>query len=175
MQDFPRIPLAVLSTPIQKLENISRLLNTNVYIKRGDLTGIGLGGNKVRKLEFLLADAKRKGAEVVFTTGGAQSNHAMLTAACAKKLGMEPILILKKRGVTERKGNQLLEYLMDTDVRFMDTDSYDDIYAEMDRVGKAFAGLVKMAREGQFKPTDNVLYLYSGGAGGPFAIDIELD
>lgn len=175
MQDFPRIPLAVLSTPIQKLENISRLLNTNVYIKRDDLTGIGLGGNKVRKLEFLLADTKRKGAEVVFTTGGAQSNHAMLTAACAKKLGMEPILILKKRGVTERKGNQLLEYLMDTDVRFMDTDSYNDIYAEMDRVGKAFAGLVKMAREGQFKPTDNVLYLYSGGAGGLFAIDIELD
>ena len=172
MQDFPRIPLAVLSTPIQKLENISRLLNTNVYIKCDNLTGIGLGGNKVRKLEFLLADAKRKGAEVVFTTGGAQSNHAMLTAACAKKLGMEPILILKKRGVTERKGNQLLEYLMDTDVRFMDTDSYDDIYAEMDRVGKAFAGLVKMAREGQFKPTDNVLYLYSGGL---FAIDIELD
>ena len=152
MQDFPRIPLAVLSTPIQKLENISRLLNTNVYIKRDDLTGIGLGGNKVRKLEFLLADAKRKGAEVVFTTGGAQSNHAMLTAACAKKPGMEPILILKKRGVTERKGNQLLEYLIDTDVRFMDTDSYDDIYAEIDRVGKAFAGLVKMAREGQFKP-----------------------
>ena len=129
MQDFPRIPLAVLSTPIQKLENISRLLNTNVYIKRDDLTGIGLGGNKVRKLEFLLADAKRK-------------------------------------------GNQLLEYLMDTDVRFMDTDSYDDIYAEMDRVGKAFAGLVKIAREGQFKPTDNVLYLYSSGL---FAIDIELD
>lgn len=122
--------------------------------------------------EDLLADTKRKGAEVVFTTGGAQSNHAMLTTACAKKLGMEPILILKKRGVTERKGNQLLEYLMDTDVRFMDTDSYDDIYAEMDRVGKAFAGLVKMAREGQFKPTDNVLYLYSGGL---FAIDIELD
>ena len=132
MQDFPRIPLAVLSTPIQKLENISRLLNTNVYIKRDDLTGIGLGGNKVRKLEFLLADAKRK-------------------------------------------GNQLLEYLMDTDVRFMDTDSYDDIYAEMDRVGKAFAGLMKMAREGQFKPTDNVLYLYSGGTGGLFTIDIELD
>lgn len=125
--------------------------------------------------EDLLADTKRKGAEVVFTTGGAQSNHAMLTAACAKKLGMEPILILKKRGVTERKGNQLLEYLMDTDVRFMDTDSYDDIYAEMDRVDKAFAGLVKMAREGQFKPTDNVLYLYSGGAGGLFVIDIELD
>lgn len=47
-----------------------------MYIKRDDLTGIGLGGNKVHKPEFLLADAKRKGAEVVFTTGGAQSNHA---------------------------------------------------------------------------------------------------
>ena len=137
LHDFPRIPLALLPTPIHRLDNISRLLGTNVYIKRDDLTGIGLGGNKVRKLEFLLADAKEKGAEVVFTTGGAQSNHAMLTAACAKKLGMTPILILKKRGVTARKGNQLLEYLMDTDVRFMDTDSYDDIYAEMDRVGQA--------------------------------------
>lgn len=314
LQEFPRIPLAVLPTPIQKLENISRLLGTNVWIKRDDLTGIGLGGNKVRKLEFLLADAKRQGAEIVFTIGGAQSNHAMLTAACAKKLGMTPILILKKRGVTERKGNQLLEYLMDTDVRFMDTDSYDDIYAEMDRVGqasgkkyykipcggsnaigalgyvncmkeiadtgmhfdyvccaegsggthagvalgaklfmpktqvvglmvdsdpfeiittrimqetaklleldfvptesdvhlvnmcgpgyaipspegnaairmmaaneglfldpvytgKAFAGLIKLAREGKFKPDDNVLYLYSGGAGGLFAIDVDL-
>ena len=62
LNDFPRIPLAVLPTPIQKLENISRILGTNVYIKRDDLTGIGLGGNKVRKLEFLLADAKRQGA-----------------------------------------------------------------------------------------------------------------
>ena len=131
LQDFPRICLAALPTPIQKLENISRLLGTNIYIKRDDLTGIGLGGNKVRKLEFLLADAKRKGAEIVFTTGGAQSNHAMLTAACAKKLGMTPILILKKRGVTERKGNQLLEYLMDTDVRFVDT--YSCVAATEDR------------------------------------------
>ena len=136
INEFERISLAMLPTPMHRLDNISEILGTNVWIKRDDMTGIGLGGNKVRKLEFLLADAKAKGAEIVFTTGGAQSNHAMLTAACAKKLGMTPILILKKRGVTERKGNQLLEYLMDTDVRFMDTDSYDDIYAEMDRVGK---------------------------------------
>ena len=315
LNDFARVSLAVLPTPIQKLENISRILGTNVWIKRDDMTGIGLGGNKVRKLEFLLAEAKAQGAEIVFTTGGAQSNHAMLTAACAKKLVMTPILILKKRGVTERKGNQLLEYLMDTDVRFMDTDSYDDIYAEMDRVGKelgrpyykipcggsnalgalgyvacvkeiadsgmhfdylicaegsggthagvalgtklflpetrtigmmvdsdpfdqitpeimrgtaklleadveigpgdvhlvdmcgpgyaiasregnaairmlaeneglfldpvytgkAFAGLIKLAREGAFRPEDNVLFLYSGGAGGLFAVDVALD
>ena len=294
LNDFPRIPLAVLPTPIQKLENISRILGTNVYIKRDDLTGIGLGG-----------DAGVEDREQI---------ERNMESIFKGKLGMTPILILKKRGVTERKGNQLLEYLMDTDVRFMDTDSYDDIYAEMDRVGqalgrpyykipcggsnaigalgyvncmkeiadtglhfdyvccaegsggthagvalgaklfmpetqtvglmvdsdpfdvittrimqetaklleldfvptvedvhlvdmcgpgyaipsaegnaairmmaaneglfldpvytgKAFAGLIKLAREGKFKPTDNVLYLYSGGAGGLFAIDIDL-
>ncbi len=137
LQDFPRVALGLFPTPIQKLENVSRRFGANVYLKRDDLTGLGLGGNKVRKLEFLLADAKAQGAEVVFTTGGAQSNHAMLTAAAANRLGMKPILILKKRGVTARRGNQLLEHLMGTDVRFLDTDSYDDIYAEMDRVGKA--------------------------------------
>ena len=135
--EFPHIPLGLFPTPIHRLDHISSLLGTNVYIKRDDLSGLGLGGNKVRKLEFLLAEAKAQGAEVVFTTGGAQSNHAMLTAAAAGKLGMTPILILKKRGVTERRGNQLLEHLMGTDVRFVDTDDYADIYAEMDRVGQA--------------------------------------
>ena len=137
LQAFPRVSLGLFPTPIQKLENISRLLGVQVYCKRDDLTGLGLGGNKVRKLEFLLADAQAQGAQVVFTTGGAQSNHAMLTAAAAQKLGMRPILILKKRGVTARRGNQLLEHLMGTDVRFVDTDDYADIYAEMDRVGAA--------------------------------------
>ncbi len=131
-----KVSLGIFPTPIHKLENISRLLGTQVYIKRDDMTGLGLGGNKVRKLEYLLAQAKAQGAQIVFTTGGAQSNHAMLTAAAARRLSMEPILILKKRGVTDLRGNQLLERLMGVDVRFMDTDSYDDIYAEMDRVGK---------------------------------------
>ena len=132
---FPKVRLGIFPTPIQKLENISRFLHANVFIKRDDLTGLGLGGNKVRKLEYLLADARQKGAQVVFTTGGAQSNHAMLTAAAAGKLGMKPILILKKRGVTERLGNRLLEHLMGTEVHFLDTDDYADIYAEMDRMG----------------------------------------
>ena len=135
LKEFDKVSLGIFPTPVHPLHNISRMLNTQVYVKRDDMTGLALGGNKVRKLEYLLADAKAKGAQVVFTTGGAQSNHAMLTAAAAKKLGMMPILILKKRGVTERQGNQLLNYLMGVDVRFIDTDSYADIYAEMDRVG----------------------------------------
>lgn len=137
MKAFDKVSLGVFPTPIQRLDNISRLMGAEIYIKRDDMTGLSLGGNKVRKLEYLLAEAKAQGAEVVFTTGGAQSNHAMLTAAAAKKLGMTPILILKKKGVTARLGNQLLEHLMGVDVRFMDTDDYADIYAEMDRVGEA--------------------------------------
>ena len=135
LNDFPRVSLGLFPTPIHRLENISRLLGAEIWIKRDDLSGLGLGGNKVRKLEFLLAEARAQGAELVFTTGGAQSNHAMLTAAAAGRLGMTPVLVLKKRGVTERKGNQLLEALMGTEVIFVDTDDYADIYAEMDRIG----------------------------------------
>ena len=135
IDSFPRVPLGIFPTPIIRLENISRKLHTNVYIKRDDLSGLGLGGNKVRKLEFLLADARQKGAQIIFTTGGAQSNHAMLTAAAAGKLGMKAILVLKKRGVTDCVGNQLLEHLMGTEVVFVDTDDYADIYEEMDRIG----------------------------------------
>ena len=135
LTDIPRLSLGLFPTPIHKLENISRELEIDLWIKRDDLTGLGLGGNKVRKLEFLLAEAKAQGAEIVFTTGGAQSNHAMLTAAAANRLGMTPVLILKKRGVTACRGNQLLEKLLGTEVIFMDTDDYADIYAEMDRIG----------------------------------------
>ncbi|MDO5110835.1 MAG: D-cysteine desulfhydrase family protein [Clostridia bacterium] len=139
LSDIPRIPLALLPTPLYRLDNISALLRTNVYIKRDDMTGISLGGNKVRKLEYLLYDARAQGADYVLTTGGAQSNHAMLTAACANKLGMHAILVLKKRGVWEKKGNQILNDLLGADVRFVDTDDYADIYAMMDEICKDLA------------------------------------
>ena len=139
IDDFPRLSLAALPTPLQRLDNISRLTGKNVYIKRDDLTGVGLGGNKVRKLEYLLADARAQGADYVLTTGGAQSNHAMLTAACANRLGMKAILVLKKRGVTARRGNQLLNSLLGADVRFIDTPDYADIYAEMERISAELA------------------------------------
>ncbi len=131
--DFPNLPLGLLPTPLYRLENLSRELGRNLYIKRDDLMGVALGGNKVRKLEFLLADARSKGADVVLTAGGPQSNHAMLTAACAARLGMEAILVLKKRGVLEG-GNLILDRIFGAEVRFVDTDSYDDVYGEMDRL-----------------------------------------
>ena len=131
--DFPNLALGVLPTPLYRLDNVSREFGKNIYIKRDDMTGVALGGNKVRKLEFLLADAKAKGADVVLTAGGPQSNHAMLTAACASRLGMRAILVLKKRGELTG-GNQVLNAIFGADVRFVDTDSYDDVYAEMERI-----------------------------------------
>jgi D-cysteine desulfhydrase family pyridoxal phosphate-dependent enzyme len=135
MNHFEKASLGLFPTPLYRLPGISRVLGTNIWIKRDDLCGVALGGNKVRKLEYLLCDAKAKGYDLVMTTGQAQSNHAMLTAACALRLGLECILVLKKRGITARKGNQILNHLMGVEVRYMDTDSYEDIYAEMDRIG----------------------------------------
>lgn len=133
ISEFPRVELGVLPTPLYKLENLSRETGKNIYIKRDDMIGVALGGNKVRKLEFLLADAKEKGVDVVFTAGGAQSNHAMLTAACASRLGMRAVLVLKKRGELAG-GNQILNKIFGAEVCFVDTDSYEDVYAQMHRM-----------------------------------------
>ena len=137
MKHFEKASLGLFPTPMYRLPNISRELGTNVWIKRDDLCGVALGGNKVRKLEYLLHEAKQQGYDLVMTTGQAQSNHAMLPAACALRMGLDCILVLKKRGVTQRKGNQILNHLMGVEVRYMDTDSYEEIYQEMDRIGEA--------------------------------------
>lgn len=133
LSDFSRIPFGVMPTPLYKLENISREFGKNIYIKRDDMIGVALGGNKVRKLEYLLADARDQGADVVLTAGGPQSNHAMLTAACASRIGMKTILVLKKRGELTG-GNLILDDIFNAEVCLVDTDSYDDVYAEMHRM-----------------------------------------
>ena len=133
ISDLPRLSLGLYPTPFYKLESVSKRHGRDVYIKRDDLCGVALGGNKVRKLEFLLAQAKADGCDTVFTTGGAQSNHAVLTAACAARLGMKSVLLLKGHGAAERRGNLILDGLYGAEVRMLDADSYDEIYAEMGR------------------------------------------
>ncbi|WP_409967051.1 D-cysteine desulfhydrase family protein [Bengtsoniella intestinalis] len=137
MNQLPKHSFGLYPTPMQKLEALSARFGRNIWIKRDDLCGIALGGNKVRKLQYLLADAQEKGCDTVFTTGGAQSNHAMLTAACAAQLGMDCVLPLKKRGVTDHKGNLVLDTIYGAHVEQIDTDSYQDIYDLMDEKCKA--------------------------------------
>ena len=135
LHDLPRVRLGVFPTPFYRLDRLSEQYGRGIWIKRDDLCGVALGGSKVRKLEFVLAEALDQGCDTVFTTGGAQSNHAALTAACAARLGMKCILLLKRRGVTEHRGNLVLDELFGAEVRLLDMDSYDEIYAEMHRIG----------------------------------------
>jgi D-cysteine desulfhydrase family pyridoxal phosphate-dependent enzyme len=129
-----KLRLGFYPTPMAKLDSISKETGVNFYIKRDDLCGVCFGGNKIRKLEYLLAYAKAEGYDTVITTGGAQSNHATLTAACCRKLGLDVVLVLKKRGVTDKKGNLLLDDILNVEVVFVDADDYKDVYAEADRI-----------------------------------------
>jgi D-cysteine desulfhydrase len=90
-----RLELAHTPTPIQPLERLSNELGVRLRVKRDDLTGSHLSGNKIRKLEFLLADAKAQKATHVITCGGIQSNHCRATAMAARPLGMEAVLLLR--------------------------------------------------------------------------------
>jgi L-cysteate sulfo-lyase len=115
---FPRISLGHFPTPLEPMPNLERHLGgPRLWVKRDDCTGLGAGGNKVRKLEFLLADARARGADCVLTIGALQSNHARQTAAACAKLGIECHLILR-RGVPvdtdayNASGNMLLNGLL---------------------------------------------------------------
>jgi L-cysteate sulfo-lyase len=114
---FPRIRLGHLPTPLEPMENLSRVLGgPRLWIKRDDCTGLSTGGNKTRKLEFLMADAQARKADVVITQGATQSNHARQTAAAAARLGMRCHILLEDRtGSTDPSytdnGNVLLDHV----------------------------------------------------------------
>lgn len=95
---FKRLRFAHLPTPLEPMENLSKSLGgPNIWIKRDDCTGLSAGGNKTRKLEFLMADAVEQHADVILTPGATQSNHARQTAAIAAKLGMDCHILLEDR------------------------------------------------------------------------------
>jgi 1-aminocyclopropane-1-carboxylate deaminase/D-cysteine desulfhydrase-like pyridoxal-dependent ACC family enzyme len=100
---IPRLNYGVYPTPIEEASRFREALGGNaprIFIKRDDYTGPGFGGNKVRKLEYVLAKATASGAEVAITIGGVKSNHARVTAAMCAKLGLRCILILNSAAVT---------------------------------------------------------------------------
>jgi L-cysteate sulfo-lyase len=114
---FPRIRLGHLPTPLEPMPRLSALLGgPEIWIKRDDCTGLSTGGNKTRKLEFLMAEAVARGADIVLTQGATQSNHARQTAAAAAKLGMDCHILLEDRtGYNDPNyrlnGNVLLDVL----------------------------------------------------------------
>jgi L-cysteate sulfo-lyase len=145
---FPRKNLICLPTPLRKLENLSRELGgPTIYIKRDDLTGLGFGGNKSRKLEFIIADALNKGADVIITWASLQSNWCMQTAAAARRFSLKPVLILFQTAdiAPEYDGNLLLDYILNADIRIREAEKGKVVSEEFAR--KALEDVVKEMRE----------------------------
>ena len=118
----PKVSLARLATPLEPLPRASAALGVEILLKRDDLTGAALSGNKVRKLEYLLAEALAQGADTVITCGGEQSNHARATAVAAAQLGLRCVLVLRTDVPTVppvATGNILLDRLVGAELRFI--------------------------------------------------------
>ena len=120
MPNYPqRVSLAHLPTPLEPLPRLTQHLNgPEIWIKRDDLTGLAGGGNKTRKLEFLMAEAQAQGCNHVVTVGGVQSNHCRQTAAAAAKLGLGCSLIFRGDAPSSPQGNFLLDQLMGAHVYY---------------------------------------------------------
>ncbi|KPA94854.1 pyridoxal-phosphate dependent enzyme, partial [Pseudomonas asplenii] len=122
---FDRLPLLEQATPLEKLERLSAWAGRDIYIKRDDLTPLALGGNKLRKLEYLAADALAAGADTLITAGAIQSNHVRQTAALAARLGLGCVALLENPigtgdGNYLDNGNRLLLDLFDARVELVD-------------------------------------------------------
>jgi 1-aminocyclopropane-1-carboxylate deaminase/D-cysteine desulfhydrase-like pyridoxal-dependent ACC family enzyme len=118
---LPSTPLAAYPTPVEDLDRLRAALGVTqrLLIKRDDTIGFAFGGNKVRKMCFVSADAQRAGADTLITAGGLQSNHARVTAAAAAKLGMHAILVVNGKRQRHRTGNALLDELLGAEVRYV--------------------------------------------------------
>jgi 1-aminocyclopropane-1-carboxylate deaminase/D-cysteine desulfhydrase-like pyridoxal-dependent ACC family enzyme len=136
-----------LPTPLEAAPRLAESLGLEqLWIKRDDLTGLALGGNKARKLEYLLGEALAEGADTLITSAGLQSNRARMTAAACRRVGLECVLLLcSNYGVNAPIGNLMLDEVFGADIRFSTApDSYSDqalaeaeaIAAELARVGR---------------------------------------
>ena len=156
---FPRLFLAHLPTPLERLDRLSDALGgPEIWIKRDDCTGMSTGGNKTRKLEFLMAEAQAENADIVMTQGATQSNHARQTAAFAAKLGIDCHLLLENRtGSTNpdynHNGNVLLDHLHGATSEMRPGGL--DMHAEMEAVAE------------QYRAEGRKVYTIPGGGSNP--------
>jgi D-cysteine desulfhydrase len=131
---LPRCNFALLPTPVQVMRRLAQELNgPELWVKRDDQTGLALGGNKTRKLEFLIADALKKEADTVITVGAAQSNHCRQTAAAAAQVGLGCELVLAGDAPEIPNGNVLINLFCDANLHWT---SREYIQAKMEQVAE---------------------------------------
>jgi D-cysteine desulfhydrase len=132
----PRIELAQLPTPVKKLSRFGERLGVELYMKRDDLTGMALTGNKVRKLEFAMADALAQKADVVLTCGGAQSNHSRATAVAAAMVGLRCRLLLRTADPANpppAEGNILIDRMAGAEIVWISREEYQQRHEIFER------------------------------------------
>jgi D-cysteine desulfhydrase family pyridoxal phosphate-dependent enzyme len=160
---YPRVGLTHLPTPLERLESEPPGLgDTNVFLKRDDQTGLAFGGNKARKLEFIIADVKARGADTVVTWAGLQSNWCRQTAAAAAREGLKPVLVLlKKPGAAEEyDGNLLLDHLCGATIHVVDLEpnrGFLELADVSDLVEPVVAGLKAAGRKPYLAPVGGSL------------------
>lgn len=130
LPNLPRFPLAHLPTPLEFLPRLSRELGPRLFIKRDDLTGLAGGGNKTRKLEYLVAEAQAQNADTLVTVGAVQSNHCRQTAAAAARAGLRCTLVLRGHAPTTTTGNLLLDHLLGAEIVWSGDRSRETVFAE---------------------------------------------
>ena len=130
---IPRVNIAFQPTPLQELPRLRKTLGgPRIWMKRDDLTGLAFGGNKARKLEFLIADALVRGADVIVTSAAAQSNMLRQTCAACRQYGLDIHLVMRGTGDEPVQGNLLLDYLFGADMTFIPTkDPYSQLSVDV--------------------------------------------
>ena len=153
IENLPRVRLGLFPTPLVEARHLSAALNgPRIFIKREDLCGLALGGNKCRKLEFILGEAKKQGADAVISTAGSQSNFCVELAAAARKLGMKPSFVVTRGPHTETQGNLLLHNILDSDVEVVDTPDRSEAFIEGSSISKRMEKLADDLRSRGNKP-----------------------
>ena len=190
MKEHARFPLAHLPTPLEPMQRLTNALGgAELWIKRDDQTGLATGGNKTRKLEYLIADALAQGADLVLTVGAAQSNHCRQTAAAAARAGLECVVVLGSEPLPRERwtGNLLLDDLLGARVvwagdeepmavmeataeaeRVSGRNTYTIPYGGSNAIGAsayalAFQEVVEQVAAGDMAPFDRVVFASSSG------------
>ncbi len=166
LQRVGKINLGFYPTPLQRLDRISNEYEINLYAKREDFSGMTLfGGNKIRKLEYLLNDAKNKGCDTVFTYGATQSNHAMETATAVRKCGMTPVLYLAAHvnpDAADIRANLLLDTILGAEIHILPAMAQhkDTIQASTADIAEHIARLQQ----------EDIRFMYSVGGSTPHGV-----
>ena len=133
LKDIPRLGMSLLPTPVHRLNNLSAKYVMDLYCKRDDLTAFAFGGNKVRKLDYLIMDALASGSDSLITFGAVQSNWCRMTSAAGKVNGLDVFLVLSGDKPEKDTANLLLDRMAGAEIEFIESLERDDIIREVDR------------------------------------------